>query len=189
MRHGARTLRVRAVLVLVAASLTAACESGEPMQPGDGAAFAVNPAAGQSALMKEVRQATARYNSITQAMQDGYVLASGCVEVPGLGAMGTHWVKGSLVDPVFDATAPEALLYLPESDGYRFVAVEYIVIDVGQPAPTFEGQAFDVGGTPVPVSHWSLHLWLYEANPNGTFTPFNPGVSCPGAASAAAHAH
>jgi hypothetical protein len=43
------------------------------------------------------------------------------------------------------------------------VAVEYIVIDVGQPAPT----------------HWSLHVWLWKDNPNGLFAAFNPDVSCP----------
>jgi hypothetical protein len=179
MEHGARTLRVGTAFALAAAAvLSAACENGEPTRP-DGPAFAANPAAGQTPLMKQVRQATARYSSVTQAMKAGYVLASDCVEVPGLGAMGTHWVNQGLVDAAFDATAPEALLYLPVGDGYRLLGVEYIVIDAGQPAPTFESQAFDVGGTPVPVPHWSLHLWLYENNPNGTFTPFNPDVICP----------
>jgi hypothetical protein len=56
--------------------------------------------------------------------------------------------------------------------------VEYIVINVGQPAPTFGGQAFDVGGTPVPVPHWSLHVWLWKDNPSGQFAAFNPDVSC-----------
>jgi hypothetical protein len=28
------------------------------------------------------------------------------------------------------------------------------------------------------IAHWSLHVWLYEDNPNGVFTPFNPNVSC-----------
>ena len=60
-----------------------------------------------------------------------------------------------------------------------FSMVEYIVIDVGQPAPTFGGQPFDVGGTPVPVPHWSLHVWLHKDNPAGLFKPFNPTVSCP----------
>jgi len=169
--------------VLVAAGLTAACEDGRVMQPGAGPEFAVNPAAGQSPLMKQVRQATARFNSIEQARRAGYEEASPCVEVPGLGVMGVHFVNEGLVDPVFDPLAPEALLYFPGEDGYRLIAVEYIVIDVEQPAPTFEQQAFDVGGTPIPVSHWSLHLWLYEHNPAGTFAAFNPDLVCPAGAS------
>ena len=189
MRHGARTLRVKAVLVLVAASLTMACEDQAVLQPGAEPAFAVNPAAGQSPLMKQVRQATARFNSIEQARQAGYAPASPCIEVPGVGGMGVHYVNQGLVDPVFDPLAPEALVYFPEDYGFRLVAVEYIVINAGQPAPTFESQAFDVGGTPVPVSHWSLHLWLYENNPAGEFAPFNPDVVCPAGAPGGAAAH
>jgi hypothetical protein len=93
--------------------------------------------------------------------------------------MGHHWVNEGLVDPVFDAANPEVVLYEKSKNGqYRLVAVEYIVIDVGQPAPTFDGQPFDVGGTPVPAPHWSLHVWLHKENPSGLFTPFNPAVSC-----------
>jgi hypothetical protein len=181
MRHGARTLRVGTAFALVAAGLTVACESGEVMEPAGGPAFAVGQAAaGQTELIREVRRATARFHSVKQAEKAGYVQASECIAVPGLGAMGEHWVNELLVDPVFDATAPEALLYEPDGRGnYRLVGVEYIVIDVGQPAPTFEEQTFEEGGTPIPVDHWSLHLWLHRANPNGTFFPFNPDVCCP----------
>jgi len=131
------------------------------------------------ALAREVRQATARFSSTTQATNAGYAVASPCVAGPA-GGMGFHWLNQGLVDPVFDPTSPEAVLYDPGPDGHlKLVAVEYIVIDVGQPAPTFDGHPFDVGGTPVPVPHWSLHVWLFQENPNGLFTPFNPTVSCP----------
>lgn len=133
-----------------------------------------------SGLAKEVRQATARFHSTTQATRAGYAVASPCVAVPGLGGMGFHWVNQSLVDPVFDPLKPEAVLYEPAPNGQlKFVAVEYIVINVGQPAPTFDGQPFNVGGTPVPVPHWSLHVWINRENPRGLFTSFNPDVSCP----------
>jgi hypothetical protein len=61
----------------------------------------------------------------------------------------------------------------------RLVAVEYIVINQGQARPSFGGHLFDVGGTPIPAPHWSLHVWLHEDNSNGIFTPFNPSISCP----------
>jgi hypothetical protein len=103
-----------------------------------------------------------------------------CVEVPGLGGMVHHWVNTTLVDPVFDPTNPEVMLYAPDKHGkMKLVAVEYMVINTGQPAPTFAGQVFDVGGTPVPVAHWSLHVWLGEPNPQGLFAPFNPNIECP----------
>lgn len=96
-----------------------------------------------------------------------------------LAGMGFHWVNPTLVDGVFDPEKPEAVLYAPGPNGnLRLVAVEYIVINLGQPRPSFGNQPFNVGGTPVPAPHWSLHVWLYEENPNGLFTPFNPNVSC-----------
>jgi hypothetical protein len=141
--------------------------------------LAVTSAGDLTGLAKQVRQATSRFNSQTQATRAGYAVASECVAVPGLGGMGFHWVNQSSVDPVFEPLEPEAVLYETLPNGHqRLVAVEYIVINVGQPAPTFDGRAFDVGGTPVPVPHWSLHVWVHKQNPNGLFTPFNPDVSC-----------
>ncbi len=159
-----------------------ACDSPAAVHDhtGSDVAFQRVGTGGLSGLAKEVKQATARYHSTVQATNAGYEVVSPCVAVPGLGGMGFHWANGPSIDPVFDPMSPEALLYEPGPDGQlHLVAVEYIVINVGQPAPTFGGQAFDVGGTPVPVPHWSLHVWLHKDNPNGLFTPFNPAVVCP----------
>ena len=143
-------------------------------------AFARAAVAGTGPLAKQVHAATSRFHSTVQATRGGYAAASPCVAAPGLGGMGFHWVNESNVDPVFDPLQPEALLYEPDAKGnLHLVAVEYIVIDVGQPAPEFAGQPFDIGGTPVPVAHWSLHVWLHKTNPAGLFTPFNPDVVCP----------
>lgn len=134
----------------------------------------------ETALLKSVRQATSRFNSTTQAIKAGYVPSDHCVSAPGLGGMGYHWVNPTLVDPVFDPLKPEALLYARGPGGnLRLVAVEYIVINVGQPRPMFGDQPFDIGGAPIPASHWTLHVWLHEHNPAGMFAPFNPNISCP----------
>lgn len=134
-------------------------------------------------LMKAVKQATSRFNSTNQATRAGYAVAGECVAHPEYGAMGYHWVNGPLIDPVFDPFQPEALLYAPGPGGnLRLVGVEYIVIDVGQDRPDFDGYLFDVGGVPplmaAGVPHWSLHVWAHEENPEGPFMPFNPNVSC-----------
>jgi hypothetical protein len=134
---------------------------------------------GQSDLLRSVRNATSKFHSTAQAIMAGYEADEHCVSVPGLGGMGYHWVNFSLVDPVFDPLKPEAVLYATGPGGnLKLVALEYIIINVGQPRPSFGDQLFDIGGTPVPVPHWSLHVWLYENNPSGLFTPFNPNVSC-----------
>lgn len=164
---------------------TAACESPAGLRPEDGPLF--NAGAGAHApgsdQLKAARRATARFHSETQALQAGYVPDDHCVAVPGLGGMGFHWVNPDLIDPVFDPSRPEVVLYAPGENGQtRLVAVEYVVIDIGQARPTMAGHAFDIGGVPplaaAGVPHWSLHVWLYEDNPNGIFTPFNPNVSC-----------
>lgn len=127
-------------------------------------------------LVAEVHAATAKFHTTVQASKAGYAIGSPCVSHPTLGAMGFHWVNGPSVDPVFNAREPEALVYDPAG---KLVAVEYIVINVGQPAPTFAGHPFDVGGTPVPVPHWSLHVWTHRTNPSGIYSPWNPAISCP----------
>ncbi len=170
-------------LTLAAAALfvLAACSQESFSLTGSEGAIALNgtPASPEEQLVKEIRTATARFHSLQQAARAGYVSTVHCVANP-VGAMGVHFANAGLTDPVFDPLHPETLLYEPtENGGFRLVAVEYQVIDVGQPAPSFAGQSFDVGGSPIPVPHWTLHVWIYEENPLGVFEPFNPEVSCP----------
>ena len=175
----------RVLAPLIIAVLGAACDQAASTEPVDhsqhSAVVLTTPSAAVgSGLAKEVHALSARFHSTVQAEKAGYVTDPFCVAVPGVGGMGHHWVKNSLVDPVFDATQPEVMLYAPDKHGkLKLVAVEYIVINVGQPAPTFDGHPFDVGGTPIPAAHWSLHVWLYKDNPLGLHAPFNPDVSCP----------
>jgi hypothetical protein len=135
----------------------------------------------QTDLLKSLRQATARFHSTTQAIKAGYEPDDHCVSVPGLGGMGYHWVNPLLVDAVFNLQKPEVVLYASGPGGkLRLVAVEYIVLKTpGQARPMFGSHPFDDGGTPIPAPHWSLHVWLYENNPSGIFTPFNPNITCP----------
>ena len=149
---------------------------------GDGVQKAVASRHGQShaGLVKMVRSANARFHSTTQAIMAGFEPTDDCVAVPGIGGMGYHWVNPGRVDPAFDPLQPEVVLYESGPGGsLKLVAVEYVVIDIGQDAPMFGDQPFDVGGAPLPVPHWTLHVWLYKDNPSGMFAKFNPNVSCP----------
>ena len=174
--------RILALVPLVSLALLACSDAvTAPSQQAEPtvlqARFGESP---QAELLTEVMQATALFNSVTQATKHGYLDSGECVAVPVLGGMGVHWLNPGLVDPVFDPLHPEALLYEPGPNGQsRLVGVEYIVVDVGQPAPDFAGRAFDVGGTPLPIAHWNLHVWLWRENPSGMFEAFNPDVTCP----------
>jgi hypothetical protein len=133
----------------------------------------------KAGLAKAVKAQTARFNSIKQAEKAGYSVGSPCVAIP-IGGMGYHYVRAGLPDNTFDPMQPEALLYAPDEHGkLKLVGVEYIVMNTGQTAPTFAGEAFNPNGGPFQDPHWTLHVWLFEENPLGMFAPFNPNVSCP----------
>ena len=172
------------LVFLVAASCERGTTATEPLASAlhnHSVAAATSPVGGAgNELLKEVHSIAARFNSTAQAEKAGYVSDPFCVEAPRLGGMGHHWANQSLVDPVFDPLNPEVMLYAPDKNGkLKLVAVEYLVINTGQARPAFDGQLFDVGGAPLPVAHWSLHVWLGEPNPSGLFAPFNPNVDCP----------
>lgn len=152
----------------------------EPVEESITSASSSRATATETNLLGSVKDATAKFHSTTQAIMAGYEADEHCVSAPGLGGMGYHWVNFSLVDPVFDPLKPEAVLYATGPGGkLKLIALEYIVINVGQPRPMFGDHPFDIGGTPVPAPHWSQHVWLFENNPSGIFAPFNPNVTCP----------
>ncbi|WP_104167933.1 hypothetical protein [Arthrobacter sp. SX1312] len=138
-------------------------------------------------VVYEIRESTERYRSMEKAIRDGYVTTQPveCVEAPGLGAMGVHFVKGSLLDERIDASKPEALVYMPrklDREGkytrYRLVAVEFL--STALEAPVLGGVKFDSepAGSTRPFKH-SLHAWVWKYNPEGKFAPWNPSISCP----------
>ena len=99
-------------------------------------------------LVQIVRDATQQFIDVNAAGPAGYGPAFGCVSGPDHGAMGVHFVNGTLVgDGLVDANHPEALIYEPVGDKFRLVGVEYIVFADGWNAshnapPMLEGQAF-----------------------------------------------
>jgi hypothetical protein len=154
-------------------------ELSEPGKTVDQKTGALNKKSSMDEILQSVRMATARFHSTVQANKAGYETSHHCVSRPGMGGMGYHYNNPNLVDAVFDPLKPEVVLYARDSEGkLRLVAVEYIVLNVGQPRPMLGDHPFDIMGTPLSVPHWSLHVWLYEPNPNGMFIPFNPNISC-----------
>jgi hypothetical protein len=101
--------------------------------------------------------------------------------------MGIHFVNGDLVgDGALDAAQPEALIYEVKGGQERLAGVEYVVIAEGWHAsheapPVLMGQLFHYVGSPnrygIPP-FYELHVWAWKNNPNGTFTDWNPKVSC-----------
>jgi hypothetical protein len=123
------------------------------------------------------------------------------------GAMGIHYFRPDLLgltgppDPRVDGVGthtdfnqPAVLIYEPQADGsLELVAVENLVFqkawaEAGNTnPPSFHTVAYasmiDDPSTEADEAHgfephFEHHVWLYRANPNGVFAPFNPAVTC-----------
>jgi len=138
-------------------------------------------------LVDTVRQATAGFQDVKAAEAAGYQLFHGCVSGPNEGAMGVHYVNGDLVgDGQIDAQKPEAIMYEDQNGTMRLLGVEYVVIAdawnaKNQMPPVLMGQLFNYASAPnrygIPAYYY-LHVWASKNNPDGTFSDWNPQVSC-----------
>ena len=148
------------------------------------AGLLVSPVAAQKQQgdLAAVRKATAQFHDLGKATRAGYAPLLACFDLPGVGGMGQHLVKGGLVNGTVIATQPQALVYEVDEEGeMTLVAVEYIIPYTLHPAtaeaPRLFGQAFLHNNA---LSLWALHAWIWRSNPLGTFASYNPRVStCP----------
>lgn len=194
-------MNLRSTLTMGVALLslgTLGCEQS-PVNVGEGdtaleghLAHAASPRAAGAALegsaLAAIRQATAHYQQIDRAIDDGFVPLSDCVAAPW-GGMGFHYGHpGRIGDPAVDPSEPEILLYEPMGNGrMRLVGVEFMVHGeawhaTNAGAPAIAGQSFDPPDPNHPDEHlrpfYTLHVWAWRNNPDGMFTPFNPQVRC-----------
>jgi hypothetical protein len=142
----------------------------------------------QSALLKIVRQSTARFKDVKVAEAEGYALTFGCVSGDDQGAMGLHYINFDLVKGgVIDATHPQAVIYEPTSNGgVKLIGADYLVLvdtwnkNHSSP-PDLMGQWFHLFDSPnrfgLPA-FYTLHVWAWKDNPNGAFVNWHPNVSC-----------
>ena len=100
----------------------------QPHHGGTAFVAGQNPPGQESLLVLQVREATRQFIDVNNAEKAGYAPVFGCVTGPDHGAMGIHYVNGTLVgDGQIDVFHPEALIYEPEGNARRLVGVEYIV--------------------------------------------------------------
>jgi hypothetical protein len=148
------------------------------------------PTPQQSALVRAVKEATGRFHDVTKATEAGYALTFGCVSGGDYGAMGLHYVNFPLVtDGEINVAQPEIVLYEPLHNGrVRITGADFLVFaadwhakhpDAGP--PELNGQLFHYFESPnrfgLPA-FYTLHVWAWKDNPFGTFTNWNPNVSC-----------
>jgi len=179
-------------LALLGCTITAA-----PMlfaqHEGHGSAHAqtVHDQTSTSQLVQDVRNATAQYINVNNAVAAGYGPFLGCVSGTDHGAMGIHYVNGALVgDGKLDIATPEALIYEPSGGKLQLVGVEFIVDSAtwlannNNTAPALDGQVFTLVGIPnrfnIPAPFFELHVWAWRDNPQGAYVDWNNHVTCEG---------
>jgi hypothetical protein len=159
-------------------------------QTHDTHAASRQPGPQDSALVQAVRDATDRFRFVTtvDGPGEGYQLLFGCVSGGDFGAMGLHYVNMSLVDDgMIKVDEPEIVLFEPTPDGgIRITGADYLVKAAQWDAthdgpPELMGQLFHLFDSPnrfgLPA-FYTLHVWAWKGNPNGTFVNWNPDVSC-----------
>jgi hypothetical protein len=151
------------------------------------------PTRQENEVVQTVRAATEKFKNVTDVAgpdPDVYALTFGCVSGGDFGAMGMHYLKGSILhDGEIDKNDPEIILFEPTKDGgIRITGVDYIVFvseweqnHKGEGPPSIDGQLFHLFDAPNRFgldSFYTLHVWAWKENPNGTFANWNPNVSC-----------
>jgi hypothetical protein len=139
-------------------------------------------------LVRTVREATRKYQSVAAAEADGYALMFGCVSGAEWGAMGLHYVNlGLVLDGQLDPARPEIVIYEPQPNGtLKLVGADYLVFAEAWHAtnadtPKLMGQLMHLFESPnrygLPA-FYTLHVWAWRDNPNGSFVNWHPQVSC-----------
>jgi hypothetical protein len=174
---------------MLTASATIAGAQGHDDHGTNSSSQPHKPTAQQNALVKAVREATDRFKGVTSVAGpgEGYELAFGCVSGGDFGAMGLHYVNLSLVDGELDVNEPEIVLFEPTpGGGIRITGADYLIPAAAWDAkhagpPQLMGQLFHLFDKPNRFGldpFYTLHVWAWKTNPNGTFTNWNPEVSC-----------
>jgi hypothetical protein len=134
----------------------------------------------------KLKAALEKYQDPVAAVHDGYFSTLGCVEYAS-GGMGVHFLNPALIGPEPDPMKPILLLYEPDGERLRLVAVEWLIpLATGiKTHPKLFGRPFDgpMEGheplLPLGLHHYDLHAWLFKPNSLGLFSPVNPDVKCP----------
>jgi hypothetical protein len=151
---------------------------------------AVHPDSSQASLVKLVREGTRQYIDVNNATAAGYGPFLGCVAGTDHGAMGVHYVNGTLLGNLtLDPSQPQALIYEPVNGRMILVGVEFILDSASWLAsnnntpPVLDGHVFNFVAAPnrfnIP-SFFELHVWAWRENPQGAFVDWNNHVNCAG---------
>jgi hypothetical protein len=174
----ASNLSMLPVVLLALTSFALAQQSAQPAEPGD-----------HANLVELVRTATKQFINVNNATAAGYEPFLGCVTGQDHGAMGVHYVNGTLLNSgLINASQPQALIYEPSEGGkMKLVGVEFITFAASwltnnnNTPPVLNGQVFQFVDSPnrfnIPA-FFELHVWAWRENPQGAYVDWNNDVTC-----------
>jgi hypothetical protein len=189
-RHVGYSLVGALVVVALAQPRTAAQGHDSHMMTAPPGPETPEQKARTNAFVQLVRDATRRFLDPEVAKAEGYLPQFGCVTGSSEGVMGVHFVNAPLVfDKELDPYHPELLVYEPLPDNrFQLVAADYLIPSAdwnGNPnnagPPILLGQLFHLFEAPNRFGlpeFFTLHVWAWKDNPQGTFANWNPNVSC-----------
>jgi hypothetical protein len=174
-----RTFSLALLSVVLSAPLLVAQKGHSPV---------AHPDSSPAKLVQQVREGTRQYIDVNNATAAGYGPFLGCVAGTDHGAMGVHYVNGTLLGNLtLDPAQPQALIYEPSNGKMTLVGVEFILDAANWLAannntpPVLNGQVFNFVGAPnrfnIP-SFFELHVWAWRENPQGSFVDWNNHVTC-----------
>ena len=127
-----------------------------------------NQNAATSEFVRIVREVTARFRDVSEAVKEGYVEQFGCVSGSHEGAMGVHFVNGPLVgDGVLDGNAPGCSCMSPCRMGasarrHRLSGPFGSLAREQHAPPELKGQLFHLFESPNRFGlpeFYTLHVW------------------------------
>ena len=173
-------------------ALLSSLVTATPLFAADGAAtnHSAHEQSVPAKLVQLVRAGTKQYIDVNAATAAGYGPFLGCVAGTDHGAMGVHYVNGTLLGNLtLDPAQPQALIYEPDNGKMTLVGVEFILDSASWLAannntpPVLDGQVFNFVDAPnrfnIP-SFFELHVWAWRDNPQGAFVDWNNWVTCEG---------
>lgn len=148
-----------------------------------------------------VRDSTAKYADIQVALEEGYLQTT--EDVPNMGAHFIHPVRA--LDGLFNPAEPEILMYAGNDElGWRLVGTSFVLPreQVGDDHPqafvgpldnwhvhyslctgpdnisrsTTPERCSEENGVWLPSYGWMIHAWVWDENPMGVFSMWNPNV-------------
>jgi hypothetical protein len=178
-----RTLSLVLLSTLISAIATPLLAAEKPARHA-----AIQPDSSSATLPQLVREGTEKYTNVNNAVAAGYGPFLGCVAGTDHGAMGVHYVNGTLLGNLtLDPAQPQALIYEPMNGKMTLVGVEFILDSASWLAannntpPVLDGQVFNFVAAPnrfnIP-SFFELHVWAWRGNPQGAFVDWNNNVTC-----------